>query len=1512
MQTTHSITGNSLFYLPNVNCDSFMSHPTISDLGYLVQWKDSQLKGRSIYKRIIGHCDEDKEEITNSSTLIYEKRSFLRESIYYIPYNYDIAIRALALSKARVFTVVFPRHCLAEDAKCFYNVREEKNKRLDERGLNCAKFLNLVCGLLGTYSGNGKGLGIGLCDCCDTDKENEALATAYKKKMKFLNSSGEAAAAEISIPVVHPVEVQRVFASRKYNIPGLHIEGDVNCNELFTIVHGHHKVLVDRYHIDIQMVYDDNNNLQAYFIRFVIIDPRIDLVRGLKRLIQRNNNVEEKRYMSRKTKNYETICEMEEIDIRDDCTLNFKQFDLYSSIQDLQELVQIYHAITGDIKYSPAKNAIYDMPAHHYYDPVIALDPARLFNTDESNEMVYKFSIKPPNDVNVWSQNDFEQYVTTVYLKQNYEVQFYNEELCDANNIDIKSFLDPNVEIPIVDVTTHANIQGYEILNCIVYLNMCIYEDPENVYRINCNNIGSIRFLSMLLPDLNPYDHQSDTQYINGDENWRHYIQPLYIHIRNNQKMLDVEQFISQTDVLNMVTSYACDFITKKYFNNEPGPKIYHNLQPGVYQNDKVEEARLKVIMRESYESLSATNYLLPEALREVMKYISDLKDPLTGETKLFIDLYNTKFKETGETGLDHYENLTPLGNFLANFNEKVLKEHLDVFQNFHLYMPSIMFMVNRTHLQFGMQPCGVIKGEKATGKSNVSKNCKNLLLPGTIIKVESSSKESFSSKGQKAPGCYYSDEGDESNNALYTRCIPKYLNLEQRFITLFNNINKKDTMTNVSVETLKTALTEGRNVREKPIRSNNNQKTILFEYKMRVSYLNLTNWDIYNILDAMKSRVYWMLAYRNPLAQKSIGDVEIFDEESDIESLSGMEMDEEESETEHLIGNMNDSTTSYPKMMQSFQCFYETVNYLIACGAITFGKEEMMIAKVLIHRFKSVLSTLFPFEFDYTPRWEDIFQFFLRFFSIMNVWVNICSGCYKGLKHLQPDSCYSIDLFRCIQQYRLLCPTEEVVITCLSYMDHYFPPLEITAYAHWLLTKVVEKGIKMDGQFKNVDVELFRPKETSSNNRNRSNVVAVDSDSGNQNTSIPGIVSTFTLPPIDASRFGNLSQIQEMNSDVNKLYDANYVDLVWGNSRSLFTNVSYAEEEFAAFAAKHYNVEKIGALDTFHMFLHETITCKELKFASNNDDGNIPENGNNTTYSINADNAKQEYKLMYFKKSATDNKIIVSVCFAWVYKMFVDGSYLRNLNSSTDFQFAGSALENALQHMSYKGCSKFDILIPGMTLTHSAQNFVKSVDMSNIMKKIKYGEGFIDSLDYEREDPLLYFPKLTIPKPKNASDEPVIFTFDYETSKDDFGEVAYFNELWNYLKNGFYNCDENHFEEINIKKKDGKKLLNEISMKIFENCSAKNVRNAFKASIENYHRQSKGVYPESIIEKIRAKNSTTTEHMVSFPSIGKLSSSILDQEPISRFSGMTMDDEDGPGDEELRAMSKNKRRKRS
>jgi len=700
-----------------------------------------------------------------------------------------------------------------------------------------------------------------------------------------------------------------------------------------------------------------------------------------------------------------------------------------------------------------------------------------------------------------------------------------------------------------------------------------IYKFPRKTIRIPTSCIGSILSLSMAFPFRNNNTLFHGASSIDGTLLVPFRPQPYRIQLENTSHMYSIEKKIIIKNNIENENIPVYDSIYNTYFG-QPIERPSADELVGQFIGKHIGLIRIKEIFPIAWRAFDISNSNLPKIFIQVCKYLDgQLQTYKAFEKKnneiknnnnfLFNDnnkkgesssstttknnnnnnnenhcLYCSKPKKTVflrfvsekcyhcgkkiknifeeydffKDSWNIYENLSAHGNFLVNFIELFVKEHLNTYYHFQLYTLTMFIIPLQTRCQLGYQFHLFIYGPPGSGKSRIiSKFMKKFLLDKSLTPIDSQSGQAPNTDDCKDGRCVVIDDASNNSNPIFEGIPPpqdsysSYIRNLSRGILTIKGPNNNTNGLGVEKSRISSGfVTRSITVMSSSGGSGDKRSSRVIESYMRSTgiYLSNSNWHYLN--DAIRSRLYPYYfdcnnteaqLQQQPITIKSLeknkkknkaklkkkgkaklkntttttttaSTKNIFnqnnddndnnnDDDDDIKDSSSVSSEERDESEEKKIGNKVLS-----EIMKKYQSFSAILNYFIACGAISYDINEMTnVSNKILYRIRNIMKEQFPDYVELDNRSiQDLYHDILRGVTTNRLWVNICSGCFND-KDLRPESELSIDTFIKIHQYGLMIATEEDVYMALSCLDGFYPKSARVAIIEWIFDKAIESG---------------------------------------------------------------------------------------------------------------------------------------------------------------------------------------------------------------------------------------------------------------------------------------------------------------------------------------------------------------------------------------------------------------------------------------------------------------------
>ena len=490
-----------------------------------------------------------------------------------------------------------------------------------------------------------------------------------------------------------------------------------------------------RVYMDIEHIFkpDENQNPQysllfsneptAYIIHFTVLDPRICILKGLKRLIAQNNDLAKERTRRARIKDENTRFSR----LRGNEITNLFDRREYSAVESLVSweqwktnlsvacaMPESFDLLSLQLSMEDAKKT-----EHSYLDPFMTLNPRRLFRFGIANFSTFNFNLlvadqdlstleKAAWRLNMSTEFDFISAYSRGYQQSPWESVFkYDDEL----SIDCHIYLNPYAVVRILGEDIHHVITLNSILP-----NLCHGIYKENYYQNSTKTI--------LFPPLSNADTTA---------------------IRTNNMRIANKILRGTVDKKIDLSSTICERISGFYFdcNNNIRPEHrYSSLQ--FIKED---------IFSKAFRGLASHAPNLPDKTLKVVAFHDSIRSGFRKNGGIFPDI-------TSEVVNCDYITST---NKSCNFFEWWNRDYLDGPNLSQLQTHTqFMFIFTTIPLQFcrgATQSMIILYGPPGTGKSFVFRPFEKYLIQGTVTPVDSVSAMAFNTGGNHDGGVAFTDD---------------------------------------------------------------------------------------------------------------------------------------------------------------------------------------------------------------------------------------------------------------------------------------------------------------------------------------------------------------------------------------------------------------------------------------------------------------------------------------------------------------------------------------------------------------------------------------------------------------------------------------------------------------------------------------------------------------------------------------------------------------------------------
>lgn len=390
----------------------------------------------------------------------------------------------------------------------------------------------------------------------------------------------------------------------------------------------------------------------------------------------------------------------------------------------------------------------------------------------------------------------------------------------------------------------------------------------------------------------------------------------------------------------------------------------------------------------------------LSPSMAAVIKFVEN-EQALDEKFTIFPDIYSPEF------GFEFYEGFTLLSNAMINMNHLFL-DLAEALRHSHSNMWRILLLSPYPgFLRFGFQPTIGLFGDHGSGKSTLFQILTQNSIPGITKRVDSTTKQATNTITSNAGMINIMDESD----------------VNAPFVTKTGN------EMDVNGE-WKTKRTEGVATREVQERSVTEKRvTIAIESDARTLDIWGGNLKYRDLPPSARDRVdIQMLLVSGRLLT--------------VSKLNYIKM----SYNQAVIARHK---KNFMKIIQGFQIFVYYIGYLSHAGALAYNPQmATFIVKVMNERGKKALDGVMDLKTDktYNARFEsDRLPILVECIMLFRIYISICSGVVPFVK---PKEVFSVEKLKEVADSGLLYANEDDYVMGLSFFDQLFSFAELRAFA--------------------------------------------------------------------------------------------------------------------------------------------------------------------------------------------------------------------------------------------------------------------------------------------------------------------------------------------------------------------------------------------------------------------------------------------------------------------------------
>ncbi len=894
-----------------------------------------------------------------------------------------------------------------------------------------------------------------------------------------------------------------------------------------------------------------------------------------------------------------------------------------------------------------------------------------------------------------WTQEDFLKNEQLNWLKQYYVADITNDrpptikvfdentyELLPTPPVDDEIAVEEDEEADFPSKTNSVNVITQYSPRLLCYLK------PNLVIRYSHEHIEPLVIMSTLLPNYNNTTRQSSLiTFQDGEKPSRNTQFPVLSHKSANDIKLQLKtlkaQLEEQKKLEPVAVKYGTD-TTRDYLFKVPEAEA-NITSSEAFPNRRMVELR-KDAVRMTNMHLNPLTSANPAPVNKIIDYIikQTKKDP---NFTIFPRLYGKSADDDPSYEFPIYDDLTPVGNFDAVFNDVILEGPSMGFASNHRYYRRYLIagIGSVYRMQLGYQTTFLLFGKSSTGKGYLIKRLLEHFISGTHDTRISKSELADEYGDSEACMIIIDDEADATSGFLVDNSSAK------------KGSNKEQSIS----KTWKSTKTLGYGKRTLTVSNGDGgYTTVTIISDKRSVTISQTNNDIEDATLPARTR-------GNP-------DIIKTDQEGRVDALSRKDMQKSTVSAAELSAQKHCAST----LVKSYQIFCCFLDMYIHSGAICFDTDrDAAMRTVVFRRLVNIMSKIavvpLPLT-DLNARFEND-KFALHVFAMMKyrVFVSICSGVVKDEVLLTPNAPFKTACFEKLSTFGLLMVNDEDVIRAASFFTFELGFKAMSAILRYFETKLVFEDYAVPRHGINPTWKLS-PEACLFHQKN-----------------IKG-----QLRPVNQPTDGTTNATD--GSNVLRTIDFFY--LVVFKELSIRPNEYNVEKDLDGFAKSIKALyPETDQTSVFEALLYLTTTRYK------GDDYKFSASLNNTYFISKLDRQRNDFIL---KRITTSDNGHLTHTWALNRAWFDDAQrsrygFCQQASSWTNSTYTGSLLETALQLLPYPGIRPRTIILPGMTYDEVMIEKTGPLDVKcpQIMKEIEIKPK-------SKEEYLKLFKKLNFTNP--------------------------------------------------------------------------------------------------------------------------------------------------------------------
>lgn len=734
-------------------------------------------------------------------------------------------------------------------------------------------------------------------------------------------------------------------------------------------------------------------DIECFLFVFTIVDPNVNVMRGIFRSIKANNIILREVTKKKKIKTAASDKVDFRIDDTDSYIWDLRCMNAIDKIFKIENFIDYLAVATShplkfkeEFDFSNQKNLWYLHANEFNIVNVLNLYPQPNSWHLWSGMFSYNNLNRVEDGVETLTDSEFLALPDLQWEKNRYRVSYLveREEEKYEEDENGEGFLEKK------------NIQK------VVYTPHTIhfYPTPNTVIRYSSHHIDAYLFGSTLLPCYMNSERQGVVLRTEGKVLFsRNRRFPTLSQTQASQIQLALkflkDKLMNKQALSSRVIYCSADTVRSDVYKVAKGEKDHTiNVSSKTELHDKMLTA-YDLVTR----TLKGDSPNLSPSMAAIVKFVEN-EQAVDEKFSIFPDLYSP------EVGFEFYQSYGMLSNAIININHTFL-DLAEALRHSHTNMWRLIFLSGYAgFLRPGFQPTVAIFGDYGSGKSTIFKIIQNYSVPGLVKRVDSSTKQASNTITSSAGMINLMDESDA--NAPFVAKTGNEMDVDGEW---------------------KTKRTEGAATREVQEKSITEKRiTVAIEADARTFDIWGGNLRFRDLPGSARDRV----------------DVQMLINSFRILSVNKLKYIRMSYKDEVISRHKR----NFIKLLRGFQIFTYNIGYLSRAGAIAYNQTHAIaIIDSMNERAKTALDGVLTLRTDktYNSRFEsDRLPILVECIMLFRIYIAICSGLVPFVK---PNEPFSVEKIKEIADSGILLANEDDYVMALSFYDQLFSFTELRAF---------------------------------------------------------------------------------------------------------------------------------------------------------------------------------------------------------------------------------------------------------------------------------------------------------------------------------------------------------------------------------------------------------------------------------------------------------------------------------